>query len=141
MPSALFVYGTLKHGERNFFVSQQAGWVRSEWALVEGFALYHFPTSVLRPYSYPALIEGAGRVQGEVQWFANLQGALKVLDQLEDEGGEYRRIKASAQTKAGTEQVWVYVYSNPQALAEAGAIPVAAEIWRPEDFIDDTGFR
>lgn len=129
LPSAVFVYGTLKRGERNFPVSQQAGWVRSEPGWLEGFQLFHIPQREPRPYSYPAIVQADGRVWGEVQCFQDLEYALTVLDQLEDEGQEYLRIPATAHTPSGTIRVWVYVYPGLEAIRHAQGILVPGGRW------------
>jgi len=131
-PEAVFVYGTLKQGERNFSVSQQAGWVRSEQAYIEGFRLFHIPRGKGRPYAYPAVVRGEGRVWGEVQWFANLAYALELLDRLEDEGSEYLRIPTTAYCEgpnAKTYKVWVYAYPNLQAAQSALGLWLPEGVW------------
>lgn len=126
-PLGVFVYGTLKQGEHNFATSQQGGWVRSERAWIEGFALYGLPRSAERPYPYPALVRGEGRVWGEVQYFADLDRALVLLDELEEMGAEYLRLPTQAFGDHGVAiPVWVYVYLNPGALEAAGGV------WLPE---------
>lgn len=135
-PSGIFVYGTLKQGGRNFYVSQKAGWLGSQPAWIEGYRLFHLNPSSERAYSYPALLEGEGRVWGEVQTFANLEEALVVLDELEDVGGEYRRIAVAARLDGISERhghentqsllVWAYAYCTPEALEKTGGV------WLPE---------
>ncbi|GIW26632.1 gamma-glutamylcyclotransferase [Meiothermus sp.] len=134
VPEAVFVYGTLKQGQRNFWVSQEAGWVRSEPAYIEGFQLFHIPEGDLRPYAYPGVVKGEGRVWGEVQWFADLAQALVLLDELEDEGGEYLRSPTTAYLQP-TEQpctVWVYTYPSLQAVQSAGGIWLPEGVWGEE---------
>jgi gamma-glutamylcyclotransferase (GGCT)/AIG2-like uncharacterized protein YtfP len=142
-PVAVFVYGTLKRGERNFGVSQQAGWLRSEEGWLEGFQLFHIPRRERLSYSYPAIVEGEGVVWGEVQWFADLGAALKTLDVLEDEGNEYLCIQAEAHLggtlehhgfeKGRTVKVWTYVYPDQDAIIRARGIPVPDGVWREAD--------
>ncbi|WP_147370714.1 gamma-glutamylcyclotransferase family protein, partial [Meiothermus taiwanensis] len=60
VPEAVFVYGTLKQGERNFQVSKEAGWLRSAEAYIEGFQLFHIPKGKGRPYAYPGVVPGEG---------------------------------------------------------------------------------
>ncbi len=134
-PEAVFVYGTLKQGERNFLVSQQAGWVRSELAYIEGFRLFHIPQSEVRPYAYPAVVRGEGRVWGEVQWFADLAPALALLDELEDEGREYLRIPTTAYLSPPTGRpcaVWVYAYPSLQAAQSVLGRWLPEGVWREE---------
>ncbi|GEM86352.1 gamma-glutamylcyclotransferase family protein [Meiothermus granaticius] len=142
-PVAVFVYGTLQRGERNFAVSQRAGWLRSERAWVQGFQLFHLPPQEHRPYGYPALVEGEGVVWGEVQWFSDLPAALQLLDELEEEGREYRRIEATALLPGGLEphgfepvrevRVWVYAYPDRAAIAQARGVPVPDGLWSEAD--------
>jgi len=129
-PAAVFVYGTLKQGERNFVVSQQAGWQRSAPAYIEGYRLFHLPEGALRAYGYPAVVPGEGRVWGEVQWFADLTQALRVLDELEDEGYEYLRVPAVAHVQEGGPcRVWLYVYSGLESIQRAQGRWLPEGIW------------
>lgn len=139
-PSAVFVYGTLKQGERNFAVSQQAGWVRSEPGWLEGFRLFHIPQRERLPYSYPAIAQGEGRVWGEVQRFKDLEFALSVLDPLEDQGREYLRIPATAQTESGALLVWVYVYPSLEAIRRAQGILISSGVWSDPPGEEPLGF-
>jgi gamma-glutamylcyclotransferase (GGCT)/AIG2-like uncharacterized protein YtfP len=132
LPEAVFVYGTLKQGERNFTVSRQAGWLSSEPAYIEGFRLFHIPQSEIRPYAYPGAVKGEGRVWGEVQWFADLARALELLDRLEDEGGEYLRSPTKAYLFEQGEapcRVWVYAYPSLQAVHSVGGLWLPEGVW------------
>ncbi len=131
-PEAVFVYGTLKQGERNFAVSLEAGWIRSEPAYVEGFQLFHIPRRERLPYCYPAVVQGAGRVWGEVQWFADLGQALVSLDILEDEGHEYLRVTTVAHLpgQVGKLPVWIYVYPGLQSIQAASGLWLPDGVWR-----------
>ncbi len=138
-PVGIFVYGTLKQGGRNFYVAQQAGWMASRRAWIEGFRVYHLQPSAERVYSYPALLEGAGQVWGEIQTFANLEQALLILDKLEDVGGEYRRIAVTVRLDVVGEShgfeaqesvvAWAYAYSSAEALEKTGAVWVEEGEW------------
>lgn len=129
-PVAVFVYGTLKQGQRNFRLSQRAGWVRSEPAWLEGFALYHLPRASERPYSYPAIVVGDGRVWGEVQYFADLEAALVALDALEDAGREYERVQVEARRPhGGAVRVWTYVYPSLEAIRRVNGVRVPGGDW------------
>jgi len=129
-PEAVFVYGTLKRGQRNFGVARRAGWLRSEAAYIEGFQLYHLPQGGGRLYPYPAVVRGEGRVWGEVQWFAGLAQALSLLDRLEDEGQEYRRIPAWAHTeRRGLVRVWLYVYPSLDQVRRAQGRWLPGGVW------------
>ncbi|MCS7058771.1 MAG: gamma-glutamylcyclotransferase [Meiothermus sp.] len=131
-PEAVFVYGTLKQGQRNFEVARRAGWLCSEAAYVEGFQLYHLPRGSGRSYGYPAAVYGEGRVWGEVQWFAELARALLLLDRLEDEGQEYRRVAAWAHTEGkGRVWVWLYVYPSLARVQEAQGRWLPQGFWPP----------
>lgn len=115
-PEAVFVYGTLKQGERNFQVSKAAGWLRSAEAYIEGFRLFHIPRS-------------------EVQWFADLAHALELLDELEDEGREYRRISATAYLSQQAPQpcaVWVYTYPSLEAMRSVSGLWLPEGVWREQ---------
>ncbi|MFC6920264.1 gamma-glutamylcyclotransferase family protein [Meiothermus taiwanensis] len=135
VPEAVFVYGTLKQGERNFQVSKEAGWLRSAEAYIEGFQLFHIPKGKGRPYAYPGVVPGEGRVWGEVQWFADLEYALLLLDRLEDEGREYRRIPTTAYLSQQALQpcaVWVYTYPSLQAMQSVAGLWLPEGVWREE---------
>jgi gamma-glutamylcyclotransferase (GGCT)/AIG2-like uncharacterized protein YtfP len=141
-PVAVFVYGTLKQGGRNFPVAQRAGWVKAVSGWLEGFDLFNMPRQAQRPYAYPSIVPGESRVFGEVQWFRDLDAACILLDELEDEGGEYFRVITTAYTGAlephGWEvhdqyTVWVYVYRNLQSVLEAGGQPVDDGVWQEEE--------
>lgn len=135
-PEAVFVYGTLKRGQRNFALSRQAGWRRSAEAYIEGFRLFHIPQSPVRPYAYPGVVRGEGRVWGEVQWFADLKQALLLLDELEDEGREYRRIPTTAyltQPAAQPCAVWVYTYPSLQAVQSVRGFWLPEGVWQEEN--------
>lgn len=134
-PEAVFVYGTLQQGERNFQVSKAAGWLRSTQAYIEGFRLFHIPQSDVRPYAYPGVVRGEGRVWGEVQWFADLAYALELLDELEDEGREYHRIPTTAYLGQQAQQactVWVYTYPSLGAMQSVSGLWLPEGVWREE---------
>ncbi|RDI96393.1 gamma-glutamylcyclotransferase [Meiothermus sp. QL-1] len=132
-PEAVFVYGTLKQGERNFEVARRAGWVRSVPAYIEGFRLFHLPKGKSRPYAYPAVVAGEGRVWGEVQWFAELASALRLLDWLEDAGREYQRVAGWAYPQEGDPvRVWLYVYPSVQRVQGAQGIWLPEGVWPGE---------
>jgi gamma-glutamylcyclotransferase (GGCT)/AIG2-like uncharacterized protein YtfP len=111
-PCAIFVYGTLKRGEINHGLvapvirSIERGWV-------EG-VLYDVG-------EFPAMVEGAGRVHGELMRVAvdDLPGVLRVLDRLEgydsrDEAGSmYLRRIVEVTGESGTcERAYAYL-CNP----------------------------
>jgi len=141
-PVGVFAYGTLKQGQRNFYVSRQGGWLRSEPAWLEGFQMYELPISAQRQYSYPALIQGKGRVWGEVQYFTDLDQALVLLDELEQEGKEYLRLGVLAHLGTHTEKrgpkmdslasAWVYMYIHSTFLQAMGATWIPEGKWPGE---------
>jgi gamma-glutamylcyclotransferase (GGCT)/AIG2-like uncharacterized protein YtfP len=139
LPGAIFVYGTLKQGERNFAVSEQAGWVRSEPAYIEGFQLFYIPQRGRLPYGYPAVVASPGgrqgRVWGEVQWFADLNLAVAILDRLEDQGREYLRRPATAYLSDRADEAclaWVYVYPSLQSVQRASGVWLPQGVWREQ---------
>ena len=93
---AVFVYGTLKRGERNHgLVAPYLHRVLP--GFVEGFRLYHLPRGPHRPYAYPGMVPGEGRVFGEVLFLR--PEALSLLDALEEEGEEYKRVRVRVETE------------------------------------------
>lgn len=114
----VFVYGTLKRGGRNhglvapYLLRVLPGWV-------EGFGLFALEEGEGRPYPYPAMVPGGGRVYGEVLF---LKGeALPLLDELEEEGREYRRARVRVETEEGPLEAWTYLYLED--LTGARALP------------------
>lgn len=90
----------------------------------------------MRPYAYPGVVRGEGRVWGEVQWFADLKQALLLLDELEDEGREYRRIPTTAyltQPAAQPCAVWVYAYPSLQAVQSVRGFWLPEGVWQEEN--------
>ncbi len=117
----LFVYGTLKRGERNHTLVLP--WLLGvEEAWVEGFRLYRLPLGE-RPYPYPGMVPGEGRVWGEVLLL--LPGALPLVDHLEDEGEEYRRVRVRVETEGGPVEAWTYLYLG----SLEGAEPIPEGVW------------
>ncbi|WP_460171895.1 gamma-glutamylcyclotransferase family protein [Thermus sp. FJN-A] len=117
---AVFVYGTLKRGERNHPLVRPY-LHRVLPGRVEGFRLYHFPPGGERPYAYPAMVPGEGRVRGEVLFLD--PEALPLLDALE--GEEYGRERVRVETPEGVVVAWAYLYR-----ADLGeALPFPGETW------------
>ena len=83
--NALFVYGLLKPGQRLFHVAEPFV-VRSAAASVRG-RLYDVGVPAAR-------FDEDGNIDGVVFWLDEfrLDEALRILDELEDEGTEYRRV-------------------------------------------------
>ncbi|WP_022799053.1 gamma-glutamylcyclotransferase family protein [Thermus islandicus] len=118
----VFVYGTLKRGQRNHpLVVPYLHRVLP--GSVAGFRLYHLGAGERRPYAYPAMVPGEGRVYGEVLFLS--PQALPLLDALEEEGVEYRRVRVWVETPEGRLSAWTYLY-----LAELeGARPLPEGVW------------
>ena len=99
----MFVYGLLKPGLRLHHV-------------VEPFVTRSMPARVngrLYDAGVPAArFDEEGEIEGFVVWLdeARLDEALKVLDDLEDEGIDYRRIVVSADTVGGAVDAFAYEY-------------------------------
>ncbi len=120
-PAAVFAYGTLKAGERYAHVAEGAGLTHRVPARAEGLVLYQLPQG------YPAAVPGAGRVLGELLYFADLERALKVLDAFEEP--PYRRVPLRVEAETGPVWAWVYVYPNAEAALGQGGRRLDAEVW------------
>jgi gamma-glutamylcyclotransferase (GGCT)/AIG2-like uncharacterized protein YtfP len=78
VPVGVFVYGTLKSGERN---AASVTPVSREPAVLHAGRLYHLPL----PAGYPILhLDGPGPVKGELLVFRDTDSALEELDRLEE---------------------------------------------------------
>ena len=104
----LFVYGTLLQGQPNHhLLSGRIDRISPGW--IEGAELYSLG-------SYPMLVEGHGRVVGELVYLPDATEAyfaiLDLLDRLEgvdDEDGLYRRVLMQVCTASGEQTpAWVY---------------------------------
>ena len=120
---AVFVYGTLKRGERNHPLVRPY-LHRVLPGFVEGFRLYHLPQGPHRPYAYPGMAPGEGRVVGEALFLAH--ETLPLLDELEDEGEEYRRVRVRVETGEGPLEAWAYLYLG----GLEGALPLPQGVWK-----------
>ena len=101
--NAIFVYGLLKPGLSLHHVAEPFV-VRSAPARVTG-RLYNA--------GVPAARFGEdGEIEGFVFWLdeTRLDEALAVLDELEDEGDQYKRIVVSATTDNGDVEAFAYDY-------------------------------
>ena len=101
--NAIFVYGLLKPGQRLHYVAEPFV-ERSEPARTTG-RLYDAGVPAAR-------FDEAGDIDGYVLWIeeARLEEALRVLDELEDEGVEYRRVVIEVATDRGTTEAHAYEY-------------------------------
>ena len=111
-PELVFVYGSLMRGlDLHHFMKAGvfAGEGSAEGALV----------SLGR---YPGLVDGPGRVRGELYAFADLAAALDVLDDLEDydagdpDASMYLRVaRQIARDDGSTTLAWLYRYNRQTA--------------------------
>ncbi|MGR5067998.1 gamma-glutamylcyclotransferase family protein [Vibrio alfacsensis] len=104
MQQLVFVYGTLRNGERNHHFLSNAEFLGHHETDAQ-FVLYD-----LGPY--PALSIGHKAVQGEVYLIDD--STLMALDKLEDVPVEYRR--ETIITPFG--QAWIYLYQDTEQLSE-----------------------
>jgi len=122
-PLRIFVYGTLMRG-------------LSRHRLMNGGRFEGEASAVGRLISlgeYPALIDRAGTIRGELHTFDDLPTALEVLDEVEGfdpadpEGSEYVREARRVLRDDGTEVfAWLYVYNRPTK----GAQVISSGDWR-----------
>lgn len=116
----VFVYGTLKPGERNYQRYCAGKVIEAQRATTLGrlFAL---------PMGYPAMTRGNNNVQGYLLTFADL-GVLDALDELEDyqpdrEMSEnlYNRQNIEVNNLQGASLGWAWVYlMQPQRVKQLG---------------------
>lgn len=112
VPQRVFVYGTLKPGERNDHVAHRAGLMGLWRARLVGFDLYH-----LSPEGFPAVVRGRGVVDGWVLLLRDL-APLDLLEDVDAHPPLYRRERGRL---AGGGSVWVYVYARRERLLQRGA--------------------
>lgn len=101
----LFVYGTLRRGERYH------GWLEK----ARGLSFLAQVTGSLADtgYGYPAMMKGEGKVSGEI--YEIDEDTLRRVDDLEDYYGPgdsrnlYERVETVAYTDRGEMTVWTYV--------------------------------
>ena len=116
MLESVFVYGTLRSGERNHRFAVSAGLVDIAAARAEGLALYH-----LEPEGYPAVVAGAGVVVGEL---LTLAGGLARLDRLEGVDRpepRYARVRWTVTSGAERHEAWIYLFLARERLDGSGA--------------------
>ena len=129
----VFVYGTLKRGLVNFSAMQGVGIERIDKAVLRGVALYKLPNPG-RPYPYPALMRGNSTVLGELHTLSNTAqplDALRVLDHVELEGFEYRRVPCWVIVRGRQLRAWVYLYNSPNKLHRQKAQRSSRVSWQP----------
>jgi gamma-glutamylcyclotransferase (GGCT)/AIG2-like uncharacterized protein YtfP len=102
--NTVFVYGLLKRGFSLHHV-------------VAPFVVRSMP-AVARGRLYDAGVPAArfdedGEVEGFVLWLRRTHDALRVLDDLEDEGDMYERIVVSVATATGVVDAYAYHYLLP----------------------------
>lgn len=127
----VFVYGTLKPGQRNAHVARRAGPHTTRQATLTGYHLYH-----LHPEGYPCITPGPqdAIVHGHILTYEHWRKAQPHLDRLEGTHLQpplYHRQRATAHTTDGPQQVWVYTYARPQRLTHPGATPLPNGTWPP----------
>ena len=138
----VFVYGTLRPGERNAHVAARGGSFTARPATLAGFRLFH-----LRPEGYPGIVPGAASdlVYGAALTYApaDWEQALTLLDALEgvDETPPlYTRQRVRLTLEGGAvgsgplgsrEEVegWVYVYACAGRLSQSGVTPLPGGDW------------
>lgn len=125
----VFVYGTLKPGERNYPIYCEGKTLQEKEAYTNG-TLYHLSLG------YPGLLEGEGKARGILLTFAD-ETALLELDELEDyrlgrsaRENEYQRKKipvySLAQEFLG--EVWGYVMT-PEKIRQYQGKPILSGCW------------
>jgi gamma-glutamylcyclotransferase (GGCT)/AIG2-like uncharacterized protein YtfP len=99
----MFVYGLLKPGLRLHHVAQP--FVERSVAATAKGRLYDAGVPAAR-------FDRDGLIEGFVFWLeaSRVNDALQVLDELEDEGEEYRRIVIDVHTDEGSVQAFAYEY-------------------------------
>lgn len=128
-PSSIFVYGTLKPGERAYKSLCEAHVVKTQQAMTPGriYAL---------PQGYPAMTQEAGWVYGYLLVFNGL-APLSAIDEFEDyypdcpERSLYRRqeIPVFSLTAKPIGRAWGYVMELSQVHV-LGGYPLASGSWR-----------
>ena len=101
--NAIFVYGLLKPGQRLHYIAEP---------FVERTAPARAAGRLYDAGVPAARFDEAGDIDGYLLWIeeARLEEALRVLDELEDEGIEYRRVTIDVATEDGTLPAHAYEY-------------------------------
>lgn len=114
---AVFVYGLLKPGfSLHYLVSPFV--VRSAPGRVRG-RLYDAGVPAVR-------FDEPGEIEGFVLWLDDrVDEALRILDDVEDEGDLYRRVSVEVTTSEGITEAWAYEY-----MGELAGKPDVGRIWK-----------
>jgi gamma-glutamylcyclotransferase (GGCT)/AIG2-like uncharacterized protein YtfP len=111
--NTVFVYGLLKPGQRLHHVI--APYVRSLSAASVTGRLFDAGVPAAR-------FDDGGRIEGFVLELTRTDQALEVLDELEDEGTEYRRVTVRVSTSGGDVDAYAYEYMrDTSGLRDVGA--------------------
>ncbi len=107
----VFVYGTLRTGDIRHGVEGFVKMIALE-AHIEGF-------DMLNLGGFPGLIEGDGRIRGEVHEYEHMQALDRIEGYRESapESGLYTRIQVTAEVEVEgvteeLEDCWVYLYNR-----------------------------
>lgn len=133
----IFIYGSLKPGEKYAHIAREAGRHNRREGFIDGFALYH-----LEPEGYPAIVPDAsgGRVYGWLLLYPEVDRALALLDDfegLQDTPPPYTREQVTVYLReqcSSTETAWVYVYARLERLQQPGALHVPSGRWTGSAF-------
>jgi gamma-glutamylcyclotransferase (GGCT)/AIG2-like uncharacterized protein YtfP len=129
----VFVYGTLKRGQKNRRLIEGLPVISTRFAVLRGVALFDI-RAPSHPYPYPALLRGRGRVLGEVIEISNQthpEDALMALDHLEREGHEYHRVPCWVWVRGQRQRAWVYVYASKKRIFRARGLRLQLMSWKP----------
>ncbi|KAB2899173.1 MAG: gamma-glutamylcyclotransferase [Kofleriaceae bacterium] len=114
MLDRMFVYGTLRRGER-------------AWCQLEPYATAFEParcrgTMVAFAAGYPGLLlEGDTPIAGELVTLRDVPAALAWLDDYE--GDEFTRREIAVDTAAGPARAWVYAVDDRAIIATGAPVP------------------
>lgn len=136
-PPHVFVYGTLRPGERNAALTTRFGSPTVQRAILPAFQLFN-----LAPEGYPAIVPGtAGQsVRGEVlayppEVWVQVLPLLDALEGVAETPPLYRRERVRVTlVRGGAVEAWTYVYARAGRLRRSGAVLVPCGDWsqRPE---------
>ncbi len=126
-PVGVFVYGTLKSGERNAAFVVPAS---RRPAVLETGRLYHLPP----PAGYPVLyLDGPGPIRGELLRFTD-EATLETLDRLEGYSNLFLRSVVEVVCDGARVCAWVYHFP-PDRPVPPGAEGVNGGDWRSSDYV------